>query len=266
MDIIKLEIKKIKPIISYGFLCLRIINNQIKLLLIQRCHSYEFVNFIIGKYNINDGKYIINMFRNITPDEKNKLLTLPFNELWNEVWYDPEYETVKKKYKKSLNKFEYIKYGYINTEGIWLQLENLINRNKSVFNEPNWGFPKGRKDNNEDYYSCAMRELYEETNLEERDYIYLDKIYPLFEKYVGTDGLLYKHIYYVCLITNDNNIKIDINNKHQTTEIRDIKFLTPKECIDKAHYTYYQKRKMLTKLHDIINNKYPELSHYNFIL
>ena len=40
----------------------------------------------------------------------------------------------------------------------------------SKFIEPEWGFPKGRRNNKEKDINCAIREFYEETNFDNQDY------------------------------------------------------------------------------------------------
>jgi 8-oxo-dGTP pyrophosphatase MutT (NUDIX family) len=64
-----------------------------------------------------------------------------------------------------------------------------------MYDTPEWGFPKGRRNYRENNITCAKRELYEETNFREDEYNILNGIYPLVEVMTGTNDKKYKHIY-----------------------------------------------------------------------
>lgn len=256
-----------RPITSYGFICLKFINNKAHILLIRRKHSYAFVNFVLGKYDINDLYGINKLFREMTDEEKDKLRDWKFSDLWNDIWNAPETrKCLIKKYGPAKERFINIRNGiYINPDynqrrTMFIKLENFIKFNKSKFIEPDWGFPKGKKEKGEQSIDCAKRELFEETNLKENDdYIHLDKIYPLFEQYHGTDDRLYKHIYYVGIINQDVGVYIDQNNPHQQSEIGDIGFYDFDTTLRLLKGNNRQKQKMLYKLIEILDRKYPEL-------
>jgi len=45
-------------------------------------------------------------------------------------------------------------------------LPNLIHENPTIWEEPEWEFPKGRRKRDETEMICAIREFQEETNID----------------------------------------------------------------------------------------------------
>ena len=76
------------PITSSGIIYYRYHNNKIEFLMIRRRHTLGFIDFMRGKYSINDKSYIINMFIQMTVHEKNNLKNMTFEELWADIWGD----------------------------------------------------------------------------------------------------------------------------------------------------------------------------------
>ena len=67
---------------SYGIIL--ICNDNI--LLINRKHSIYYLEFMMGKYNLNDIKTLELIFSRITNREKNNIKNKEFSELWEELW------------------------------------------------------------------------------------------------------------------------------------------------------------------------------------
>ena len=96
--------KCLSPIISYGIIIFKKIDNKLKYLLVQRKDTLGFVEFMRGKYNLENINYIIRLFKIMTLNERNKILSYDFDILWNKLWmnqdnkqYHNEYEISKKK-------------------------------------------------------------------------------------------------------------------------------------------------------------------------
>ena len=51
------------PITSIGVICFRVINNNFELLLIRRKDSLSFLDFMRGKYNLENYDYIKKLFK-----------------------------------------------------------------------------------------------------------------------------------------------------------------------------------------------------------
>lgn len=79
-------------------------------------------------------------------------------------------------------------------------LDTLIresNRPDRQWTEPEWGFPKGRRDYQERDYSCAVREFCEETGYPQASLIPVRNILPFEENFMGSNYKSYKHKYYL---------------------------------------------------------------------
>lgn len=80
------------PITSFGVIIFRICpdNGQREYLMIRRKDTLGYVDFLRGKYQVRENdvnrQYILNMFKQMTKNEKERIRTLPFDVLWNELW------------------------------------------------------------------------------------------------------------------------------------------------------------------------------------
>ena len=218
------------PIISFGIICYKIENNEIKYLMIQRKDSLSFMEFIRGKYETNDIEYIKKLLTNMTINERHMILNSKFEDIWNYVWYQNETNKNNKEYINSKIKF------YTLNENNFLR--NYITSIKTVYNEQEWGFPKGRRKMKENDIDCAIREFYEETRIQKEDLQIITEIIPFEEIFFGTNGIMYKHLYYVAKLDNLNvNIRIDNECLEQVREIRAIKWYNFNEVI--SHIKIY---------------------------
>ena len=57
------------PITSIGIIAFRIKDNKIEYLLIRRKDSLGFVDFLRGKYQVNNKEYILNLLNKMTNSE-----------------------------------------------------------------------------------------------------------------------------------------------------------------------------------------------------
>ena len=205
-------------------------DNLIEYLLIRRKNSLNYVEFIRGKYDINNIDYLIKSINFITLEEKNMILNNNFEFLWKELWGEnANINNNNSEYLDSFNKFNLLKNGvYIkkNDINMYIKLDKLINDSIYKFKEPEWGFPKGRRNLKEKNIECAKREFEEETGVNNEE-INIINITPVEEIYMATNNLKYKHIYYIAQIKNKNiNLVIDKNNFNQKIEIGDINWYT----------------------------------------
>jgi 8-oxo-dGTP pyrophosphatase MutT (NUDIX family) len=214
------------PIMSFGVICYKIEDNDIKFLMIQRKDSLSFMEFIRGKYDLINIDYIKQLLLNMTISERNMIITAPFEEIWNYLWHQNEGSNNKnnKEFYESKLKF--------NTLNDTNFLRNYILSIKSIFNEQEWGFPKGRRKIKENDLDCAVREFYEETRIINTDIQVITDIMPFEEIFFGTNGIMYKHVYFVARLKNNNvNIKIDNSCLEQIREIRAIKWYNFNEVL-----------------------------------
>ena len=157
-----------QPITSVGIIVYRNSNNnktntvEPEYLLIRRKDTIGYVEFMRGKYNIHSKMYLLNIISEMTNDEKERLLTETFDSLWNKLWGNDIRNQYRSEEKVSMEKFESLKNGIVLNNDDY-SLETLINEANKIhqWEETEWGFPKGRHNNQEKDLSCALREFEE---------------------------------------------------------------------------------------------------------
>ena len=168
--------------------------------MISRKNSLGYIEFIRGRYNPDDIATIKYLMDQMTEQEiTNILQTDNFDILWCDLWkktarnknYDKEYEISQEKYNK--------------TKLIHLK---TISEFKPKYPIPEWGFPKGRRNTSEKDIECAIRECHEETSLDYSELAVLNRIYPISEQFKGTNGIEYKHIYYLSIVEANRNLNV----------------------------------------------------------
>jgi len=195
--------------------------NLVRFLLVRRKHSLGYIEFIRGRYIKDNIDGIIYLFQQMTPNEINKINTMDFTDLWNDFWGGDSKKLLfnKKEFAESKEKFDSLK----NKIGVELPLNFYTKNVKPFYSLPEWGFPKGRKLRGESDLDCAVREFSEETGLEPTDIKIISSVKPIIENIIGTNGVSYRHVYY--LAQNLNN-KIPLVTDRNNTEIGDIGFFT----------------------------------------
>ncbi len=220
------------PIISFGIICYKFEGNEVKYLMIQRKDSLSFMEFIRGKYDTSNIEYIKKLLLNMTITERNMILNNKFEDIWNYVWLSNE-NSINKNNKEFIN--SKIKFYTLNENNF---LRNYIISIKNIYNEQEWGFPKGRRKMRETDIDCAVREFYEETRIKKEDLNLITDIIPFEEIFFGTNDVMYKHLYYIAKLDNiDVNVKIDNDCMEQVREIRAIKWYNYNDVI--SHIKIY---------------------------
>ena len=239
------------PIMSFGIICYKIIDNNVKYIMIQRKDSLSFMEFVRGKYNVDDYDYLKQLFEYMTDNEKKMILNNSFDNIWNYTWSQNTHNNFKqtKEYIDSKNKFDNI----INTS----YFKNLISLKnyKNNYTEQEWGFPKGRKKIKESDIDCAIREFCEETQLYKDDIQIDSKIIPFQEIFFGTNNILYKHVYYIAkIVKEDAKILLDNNCMEQIREVRALKWFTYNEVLEHIKNHNIERIKIFKKAHNIITS------------
>jgi 8-oxo-dGTP pyrophosphatase MutT (NUDIX family) len=216
--------------------------NPVEYLIIRRKHSLGYIEFIRGRYDINDTNTIFHLISQMTPTEIECLRTQNFKDIWEEVWKKTSYNKLYiKEMEESMEKFNLLK----DTKFFEQELKN-------EYDEPEWGFPKGRRNPNEKNLKCALREFYEETGILKNNLIVLNKLFPLQEVFYGTNGVQYKHIYYIAIYNSPEDIGLHKIQEDQLTEIGDIKWKNLNECLKLFRPYHEEKKKILVSLHNYL--------------
>lgn len=237
--------------------------DKIMFMMVSRRFSLGFVEFVRGKYNIFDSRSIINLFQQMYDDEikfirKNNYDNLLYHFLnrkdepkeivLNRVYegkYSNEYCEAKIKFNILSNPSE------DENNDIYLDLNFYTRYIEPKWKKPEWGFPKGRRDKcSEGDLTCACREFEEETGYRKNEYEVLNKIKPIEEHLMGTNGVNYKHIYYLAIDNNNHNT----SSEYDFYEIGDIKWFTFDEAISNIRPYHTEKKKILTRIYLFLLN------------
>lgn len=203
-------------------------NGKLEYLMIRRKDTLGFIDFMRGKYSIYNKEYILNMIRQMTNDEKNKLKRDPFSKLWRELWGGDggDQEMYKSEEHNSKNKFELLRSGiYSRTD--FYNLEELLDSTPPVWTEPEWGFPKGRRNYQERECDCAIREFCEETGYNANQLIMINNVHPFEEIFTGSNYKSYKHKYYVMYIPYEESM---LDRQLQASEVSASAWFTAEKC------------------------------------
>jgi 8-oxo-dGTP pyrophosphatase MutT (NUDIX family) len=216
--------------------------NKIKFLLVQRKHSFSYVDFIRGKYNDDDIEEIKSLLNLTTKKEIDDILNNNFDYLWNNLWdKTSKNKCYQKEFEESKIKFNKIKK---------YNLNDIIDF-KNLYETPEWGFPKGRKDKNEKNIDCAIREFEEETGISPDKYIIFNRLSTVEEIVICNQNKTYKLVYYLAIIKQDIELN---NNKYQTLEISDLKWLSFENVIPKIRPYFKDKISMIYQVYFLFLN------------
>lgn len=228
------------------------INEDIQFLMVQRKNSLGYLEFIRGRYSIDNISSLNHLLEQMIPEEIYDINNKDFDDLWNNLWdkNNIRNKNHQKEYIISKQKFYQLK---LNHKDILYNTKPLF-----IFNE--WGFPKGRRDLYESDLVCAIREFEEETTLTEDKYILFDKCKAIKENLIGTNNINYSHNYFIALL-NDNLGVIDHNNR----EISETKVLNLNECLNCIRPYHKNKITIIKNIYYIINNFLKECSTFEVI-
>lgn len=221
-----------------------------EILLVQRKFTIGYIEFLRGKYQTTNFKYLNKIIDIMIDDEKKNILEKnDFDILRDELGMNKRNKLYINEYEESKKKFNYLKKNKL--------LEGLFKVNNN-WKETEWGIPKGRRNNYENNMECAIREFLEETGIKSNDLIVYKNVIPLEEIYTGINNMKYKHVYYFATIKNDekymDNLQVDITNYEQFSEIRKINWFNLKNSIEVIRSYYYSKINTIKKAFQIINN------------
>jgi 8-oxo-dGTP pyrophosphatase MutT (NUDIX family) len=236
------------PITSSGIIVYNNKANELEFLMICRKDSLGYVDFIRGKYHLYNKRYIINIINEMTISEKKNILEKEFDELWHALWGDYIGIQYKSEYKISKEKFNMLKLG-IKLKNCEYNLVSLINESSTNWIDPEWGFPKGRRNLQEKDLSCAIREFEEETGCSKDALKIIYNLLPVEELFTGSNYKSYKHKYYIAYMDDTINL-----NNYQKSEVSKIEWKTYKECMQHIRPYNQEKIDILKRVATIINN------------
>jgi 8-oxo-dGTP pyrophosphatase MutT (NUDIX family) len=197
------------------------------------------------------------MLNQMTVEEKTRMRSGDFNLLWQAIWgkpplpqvvaakvavdvnqYRSEELTSRDKYKLLYDGItvqqqhhrdeRHSKRGTVEPAQLYT-LNDLIDQSDPGWSEPEWGFPKGRRNPQESDYDCALREFTEETGISAHLHLQnIQNLMPYEEIFTGSNYKSYKHKYYVMLL-NDDQYDIALDT-FETSEVSLVSWKTLEEA------------------------------------
>lgn len=237
-----------RAITSYGIILFTISErkgkSEILYQLCQRRDSISYAEFLKDNLDPEVTRMHIRLMSN---DERKRCVDYYIKNdpesLWNDLWINHKSRIYKNDMKRCCDSFKKNMEKYIKE---FLSEENCRTENP-------WGFSKGRKHSSESELECAIREFEEETTIS-REHIQVLNINPYEELYTGTDGKLYRTIYYAAYIPYipdiQNKVLVDgIRQTYISEEVSDMKWVSYKTAIPKLDV---HKQKILKDLNETL--------------
>jgi 8-oxo-dGTP pyrophosphatase MutT (NUDIX family) len=206
----------------------------------------SYVEFIRGKYEVSNTDYVRILISNMTVSEQHSICNQSFETLWTKLWgagrdnFGAEFDIALDKYNR-------------------LDRQKIVAEVPSVYSDPEWGFPKGRRMRGETDMDCAVREFFEETNIPREAYGICEDM-TFTEVFKGTNDVLYKHVYFIGLLHNSRLINLKQKlTQTQRREISAVEWKTLGECkkVIRPHYT--ERKTLLSDVERVIA-RYESLS------
>uniref|UniRef100_A0A6C0AS92 Nudix hydrolase domain-containing protein n=1 Tax=viral metagenome TaxID=1070528 RepID=A0A6C0AS92_9ZZZZ len=240
------------PITSIGLIVFRKRpDTEIEYLMICRKDTLGYIDFMRGKYSIYSKDYLMNMLKQMTYTEKERTKTHTFDQLWKSIWGN---EDISMQYKSeeiiSRDKFNTLRNGII-TKNDYYDLDTMIEESNlsTTWNEPEWGFPKGRRNYQEKDYECGLREFSEETGYQSRQIKNIKNLLPFEEIFIGSNYKSYKHKYYLTYMKYEDSL---ITRPFEKSEVSKMEWKTYDECVELIRPYNLEKKRLLTNIHNTI--------------
>lgn len=196
-----------KPITSFGVVCYRLTpQGKAEYLLVQRKDSLGYVDFLRGKYNEKNEFQLRNILQEVTLHEKECIIQLTYKQLWEKLWN----KSSDRYDMKNEDKFNFVK-----------ETKHALLNELCIWEEPEWGFPKGRRNYKEKELECALREFEEETGYSKHSLQLVKNLNPFEEVFTGSNLKSYKHRYFLAKIPYVQTLD---DTKFQKSEIGSMKW------------------------------------------
>ena len=238
-----------QPITSIGIIAFRYNKGVVEYLMIRRKDSLGFVDFMRGKYPLHNKNYLMNIINEMTNEEKVRLTTMTFDELWNHLWGDNIGIQYRGEEKVSRDKFRTLKEG-IKTNNNYYTLDSLIAQSTTSWETPEWGYPKGRRNYHEKDLNCALREFEEETGYLRNNLNVIQNIIPIEEIFTGSNYKSYKHRYYIAYLDNLNNSETEF----QKSEVSKVEWKPHADVCEMIRPYNIEKIDVINRVNKVLSN------------
>lgn len=193
---------------SYGVLLYTGNKEDRKYLIVQNRDSESFIYFFLA-WNMDrwTDNYLLKVVRGFSRDELNRLLYYPFELIYSDLYV----HHIKGTFQRQQRRAQF-NYNYFHSRKDWVGLCQNVQTT-----EIKWGFSKGRIENGEHPYKCAMRELKEEVGILENDVHLHQHMNPIHYK---NEKVLFKTSVNVCLFPAECSCELKIAYQQFDNTIR----------------------------------------------
>jgi len=217
------------PITSNGVIVFRVCpkTGTREYLMIRRKDTLGYMDFMRGKFPVFQKSYIMNMLTQMTIDEKTRLRSRMKDG------------GMKEKFQSLIN-------GIV-SNGERYDLQSLLDESDTyeTWTEPEWGFPKGRRNTQEKDYDCALREFSEETGYSISVLKNIRNMVPFDEIFIGSNYKSYRHKYYVMNMSYADSLAM---KPFQKSEVSGMEWKTLPECLKSIRTYNLEKKRILTNI------------------
>ena len=119
------------------------------------------------------------------------------------------------------------------------------------WNETEWEFPKGRRNQKEKDLECALREFEEETGIKTLELTIIENILPFEEIFIGSNHKSYKHKFFLAYMNNF----VEENNKlsnFQATEVSKLEWKTLENCLETIRPYNLEKKELIININKVL--------------
>ena len=215
--------------------------------MLRRKDSFGYIDFVRGKYSPYNISQIQDIVNEMSLDEKQRILTKPFETLWKNMWGDITTNQYKAEESASMKKMEIIQSG-VNVNDEFINLEQIVKKSNTNWIETEWEFPKGRRNHLEKELDCALREFEEETGYSNRDLKVIENLLPFEEIFIGSNNKSYKHKYFIAFTDKITTLP----DNYQITEVSKLEWKTLDKCLESIRPYHLEKRQLITNVNRML--------------
>lgn len=241
------------PITSIGVIVFRRPpeSTEIEYLMIRRKDTLGYIDFMRGKYTVHNKHYIINMLKQMTVSEKERLKSDTFQQLWDGIWGGSQVSSQYKVEEATSREKIYLLKSGILVNNDYYTLSDLIEESNRYCEwvEAEWGFPKGRRNYQEKDFECALREFNEETGYSVGVLKNIENILPFEEIFTGSNYKSYKHKYYIMYMEYSDSLEIP---EYEKSEVSKMEWKSYEGCMESIRSYNIEKRRVITNVHQML--------------
>jgi 8-oxo-dGTP pyrophosphatase MutT (NUDIX family) len=163
------------------------------------------------------------------------------------MWGETNNGQYKNEEIASQKKIELIREG-VNINNEIISLNDIVRESNTTWLEPEWEFPKGRRNYKERDVECALREFEEETGILANKILLVENVLPFEEIFIGTNYKSYKHKYFLAYM---NEIDEYLDN-FQITEVSKLEWKTIDDCLAAIRPYNLEKKQLILNINKVL--------------